>query len=98
MKRMPAFLRDRLFVTWALLVAVTLFSAEVGGGASWFGKPAVVTAAVLGIAFAKAWMVMMTFMEVRTAPLALRALATVWLVAALSVLLAVYGGMFTAVG
>jgi hypothetical protein len=91
---MSALLRDRLFRTWLLLVAVTLFSAEVGGGASWLGSPAVVTAAVLGIAFAKAWMVMFTFMEVRGAPLALRVLATVWLVAALGVLLGIYGGMF----
>lgn len=87
-------LRDRLLLTWLLLVAVTLFSAEIGGGASWFGKPAVVTAAVLAIAFAKVWMVMFTFMEVRTAPIALKVLATVWLIAVLGVLLAIYAGVF----
>ena len=70
------------------------WQAEIGGGASWFGKPAVVTAAVLAIAFAKVWMVMLTFMEVRTAPIALKVLATVWLIAVLGVLLAIYAGVF----
>lgn len=89
---MPAFLRNRLTLTWALLVAVTLFSTEIGGGASWFGSPAVVTVTVLAIAFAKAWMVMFTFMELRGAPPALRLLASAWLATALGVLLAIYFG------
>ena len=92
---MPAFLRDRLTITWMLLVAMTLFSTEAGGtgGASWFGSAAVVTVAVLGIAFVKVWLVMFTFMEVRGAPLGLRVLATGWLVVALAVLLAIYAGV-----
>jgi hypothetical protein len=89
---MPAFLRHRLVVVWALLVGVTLFSAGVGGGASWFGTPAAVTAAVLAIAFGKAGVVMFSFMELRTAPLPLRLLALGWLAAALAVLLAIYAG------
>lgn len=89
---MPAFLRDRLMIAWALLVAMTLFSTEAGGG-SWLGSPAAVTVAVLGIAFAKVWLVMMTFMEVRGAPVALRVLVNLWLVGALGVLLAVYSGL-----
>lgn len=92
---MPAFLRDRLTLTWALLVAVTLFSTEIGGGASWFGSAAVVTVTVFAIAFAKVWMVMFTFMELRGAPLALRLLASVWLAGALAVLLAIYFGVIS---
>lgn len=91
---MPAFVRDRLTLTWLLLVAVTLFSTEIGGGASWFGSPAVVTATVLAIAFVKVGFVMFAFMEVRGAPLALRLLATGWLAIVLGVLLAIYAGAF----
>lgn len=95
---MPAFLRalrhDRLALAWLLLVAVTLFSTEIGGGASWFGSPAVVTAAVLAIAFAKVTVVMFTFMELRGAPLVLRLLAAGWLAVVLGVLLAAYAGVF----
>ena len=92
---MPALLRDRLFVVWALLVIVTLFSAEIGGGegAPSLGSRAAVTVAVLGFAFVKVWLVMFTFMETRTAPIALRVLATGWLAAALGVLLAIYAGV-----
>jgi hypothetical protein len=87
---MPALLRDRLLLVWALLVGVTLFSAGIGGGASWFGTPGMVAVAVLAIAFIKAGMVMFTFMEIGRAPIALRFLAAGWLVAALAVLLAIY--------
>jgi uncharacterized membrane protein len=47
---------------------------------------------VLVIAFAKAGLVMHTFMDLRRAPLWLRSLACVWLICALGVLLAVYRG------
>ena len=90
---MPAFLRDRLLLVWVLLVSVTLFSAGIGGGASWFGSPGMVAVAVLAIAFIKAGMVMFTFMEIGRAPIALQLLAAGWLVAALAVLLAIYAGI-----
>lgn len=91
---MPALLRDRLALAWLVLVAVTLFSTEIGGGASWFGAPAIVTLAVLCIAFAKVAVVMFAFMELRTAPLMLRLLAAGWLSVVLGVLLASYAGLF----
>jgi hypothetical protein len=87
---MPAFLRDRLLLVWVFLVSVTLFSAEIGGGASWFGSPGMVAVAVLAIAFIKAGMVMFTFMEIGRAPIALRLVSAGWLMAALAVLLAIY--------
>jgi hypothetical protein len=90
---MPTILRDRLLLVWALLIAVTLFSAGIGGGASWFGTRRMVAVAVLAIAFVKAGTVMFAFMELGRAPLALRILAAGWLVAALAVLLAAYAGM-----
>ena len=90
---MPAFLRDRLLLVWALLIAVTLFSAGIGGGASWFGTRGMVAVAVLAIAFVKAGTVIFAFMEVGRAPIALRVLALAWLVIALAVLLSAYAGL-----
>ncbi|MEO6717604.1 MAG: cytochrome C oxidase subunit IV family protein [Novosphingobium sp.] len=92
---MAKLLSDRLLRTWALLVAVTLFSSQIGGagGAARLGSAALVSVLVLGIAFAKAAMVMFTFMDLRRAPLALRMAAVVWLAAALGALLAIYFGL-----
>jgi hypothetical protein len=87
-------LRDRLVRVWSLLVAVTLLSALIGGagGAARLGSAALVSVLVLAIAFAKVAMVMFTFMDLTRAPLALRAIACLWLAAALGVLLAIYFG------
>lgn len=92
---MPVFLRDRLFAVWALLVGVTLVSSGIGGTevAARIGNASAVTVAVLSIAFAKSWAVMSEFMELRSAPMALRLLATVWLAVALSALLAIHSGL-----
>lgn len=89
---MTDFLRDRLFIAWLLLIAVTLLSAMIGGahGFAATGHGAVATFAVLGIAFAKVWLVMMQFMEVRGAPRALKIICALWLLAVLAILLAVY--------
>ena len=91
---MASLLRDRLFLVWALLVAVTLLSSQIGGtsGVAWIGSPAAVTVAVLSIAFAKVWMVMFTYMDVRGAPPVLRVLVTAWIALVLCGLLAVYFG------
>lgn len=91
---MGKFFSDRLFRVWALLVAVTLLSSQIGGagGAARIGSAAVVSVVVLGIAFAKVAMVMFTFMDLARAPLALRVMAAVWLAGALVVLLAIYFG------
>lgn len=92
---MAKFLQDRLLRVWALLVAVTLLSSQIGGagGVARIGSAALVSVLVLGIAFAKAAMVMFTFMDLARAPLALRVIAAVWLVGALGALLAIYFGL-----
>jgi len=92
---MARLLRDPLFLAWALLVAVTLLSSRIGGpdpGIA-LASAAAVTVTVLSIAFAKVAVVMFAFMEVRGAPVALRVLCAVWLVAVLSVLLSLYFGL-----
>ena len=87
-------LRDRFLVAWALLVAVTLISARIGGPdpARWIGSAAAVSVAVLLIAAAKVAVVIFVFMEVRQAPLLLRTACGLWLLVATGVLLAVYFG------
>ena len=86
---------DRLLRSWALLVAVTLLSSQIGGvgGAARLGSAALVAVMVLGIAFAKVAMVLSTFMDLARAPLALRVIAGVWLAGALGALLAIYFGV-----
>lgn len=89
---MTSFLRDRLAVVWLLLIIVTLLSAMIGGahGFAATGHGAEATFAVLGIAFAKVWLVMAHFMDVRGAPQALKLICAAWLIAVLTILLAVY--------
>jgi hypothetical protein len=92
---MRALLRDRLFLAWALLVGATALSVTVrtAEGSAGAGGRAAITVAVLAIAFVKAWVVMFTYMEVRGAPFALRALCTAWLAIVLGILLAAYAGV-----
>jgi hypothetical protein len=89
---MTDFLRDRLSIAWLLLIAVTLLSAMIGGahGFAATGHSAEATFAVLGIAFAKVWLVMSNFMDVRRAPRPLKVICAIWLLAVLTILLAVY--------
>lgn len=92
---MAKLLRDRLFLAWALLAAVTLLSSGLGGGGpggKWLG-PLAISAAVLALAFLKAWVVMFEFMELRRAPTALKLICLLWLVLALGALLAILGGI-----
>jgi hypothetical protein len=89
-----ALLRDRLVLVWLLLVGATAVSATVSATEGSAGRTAA-AAAVLAIAFAKAWMVMFNYMEVRGAPVALRILSTAWLAVVLAILIAAYSGAFS---
>lgn len=93
---MTRLLRDPLFLAWALLVLVTLVSAEIGGPDPGILLPgaAAVSVTVLCIAFAKVAVVIFTFMEVRGAPVVLRLLCAAWLCAVLGTLLALYFDLF----
>lgn len=82
-------LRDPLLLGWLALCTVTAVSLALGGSGG-----AAASAAILALAFAKAGLVMFLFMDLRRAPLALRLLATGWLVLALAGLLAVHSGAF----
>ncbi len=93
---MNRLLRDPLFLSWALLVLVTLVSAGIGGPNPVLAleSSAAVTVAVLCIAFAKVAVVIFAFMEVRGAPVILRLLCAAWLCGVLAALLALYSGLF----
>jgi hypothetical protein len=92
---MPRLLRDPLFLAWAVLVAVTLFSSRIGGPDPGIAldSAATVTTVVLAIAFAKVAVVIFAFMEVRRAPIVLRTLCVIWLLGVLGTLLALYFGI-----
>ncbi|MCB2079230.1 MAG: cytochrome C oxidase subunit IV family protein [Novosphingobium sp.] len=85
---MKALLGNRFLPAWLLLIGLTLVSVGMGSAFA-------ASAAVLAIAFAKVWIVMFAFMEVRRAPNWLRIACTAWLVTALAVLLAAYAGMWS---
>jgi Prokaryotic Cytochrome C oxidase subunit IV len=68
-------------LVWALLVAVTCLSWGSTQGSGWLHDPRVATAFVMVIAFLKVRFIMLEFMETRDAPLWLRTVGEVWVVA-----------------
>lgn len=87
-------LRNRLVLLWLALVTATCLSATIGGsaGLAHAGSHAFFTVMILAIAFAKAGIVMHSFMDLRRAPPALAYLAAAWLVVVLVVLIGIYLG------
>lgn len=86
---MKALLRDKTTAIWALLVAATLTSWLVGAGHGIENRQAM-TAAVLFIALMKGRLVGLYFMELRTAPMALRFLFEAWVVVTYGVVIGIY--------
>lgn len=83
----------RLARNWLLLVVLTLLSVE---GLGRLGGGATLAVAILGIAFIKVRIIVLDFMEVRGAPVALRAILEAWIVAVCAMLLAIAVGMLRA--
>lgn len=72
-------LRDAVSVAWALLIAATLVSWTVGEDhGNGHTARQVATVVVLLVAFVKARLVGMYFMELRHAPIPLRVLFETW--------------------
>ncbi|MGA8332633.1 MAG: cytochrome C oxidase subunit IV family protein [Mycobacterium sp.] len=88
---MTSLLRNPLTIVWALLTTVTIASSwiAIDGGAS-HQINAEVTTAVLLIAAVKAQMVIWHFMEVRHAPVWLKATTGGWVLALFALLLGFY--------
>ena len=88
---MTALIRNPLTIVWALLTAVTVVSWLVSrdGGAAHQLNSAVTTVVLL-IAPVKAQLVIWHFMEVRRAPLWLKAVTSGWVVVVFAAMLGVY--------
>jgi len=88
---MTALIRNPLTIVWALLTTVTIVSSLItldGGAAHQINTT--VTTAVLLIAAVKAYLVIWHFMEVRRAPVWLKATTSGWVLALFALLLGFY--------
>lgn len=81
------FVRNRAGLTWLVLIAATLVSFAVGAE---HGTGATIVVVVLGIAAIKIRLVGLDFMELRHAPIPLRALFEFYCVALWAVLSGLY--------
>jgi hypothetical protein len=86
---MQALLQTRVTLVWLLLVGATVLSWEMGHGAG-FHELRYASVAIIIVAFIKVRFVIMEFMEIRTAPLFMRVIAQVWLVAICATLITLY--------
>ena len=88
---MTALIRNPLTIVWALLTTVTIVSSLIalGGGAA-HQINTTVTTAVLLIAAVKAQLVISHFMEVRRAPIWLKATTSGWVLGLFTLLLSFY--------
>jgi hypothetical protein len=88
---MTSLIRNPLTIVWALLTTVTIASSLIaldGGAAHQINST--VTTVVLLIAAVKAFLVIWDFMEVRRAPLWLKATTSGWVLALFALLLGFY--------
>ncbi len=88
---MTSLIRNPLTIVWVLLTTVTIASSLIaldGGAAHQINTT--VTTAVLLIAGVKAQLVIWHFMEVRRAPVWLKATTSAWVVVLFALLLGVY--------
>ena len=88
---MTSLIRNPLTIVWALLTTITIVSSLIaldGGAAHQINTT--VTTAVLLIAAVKAQLVIWHFMEVRRAPVWLKATTSGWVVGLFTLLLSFY--------
>jgi len=86
---MTSLLRHKITPVWFLLILATGLSWEFGHGVG-FSDVRHATVAVMVISFIKVRFVALDFMEVRTAPLPLRLLFELWIVAVCSIIIFLY--------
>ena len=85
-------LRSRITGVWLVLIVATILSWQFGHGFGFGANFHYATAAILIISFVKIRFVFLDFMELRTAPLALRLVFEAWAVIVCSVLIYLYWG------
>jgi hypothetical protein len=71
----------RLVLSWLTLLVLTVFSFESAWGVGWLREGSAGLVFVIGVAMLKVRIVIMNFMEVRHAPVVLRAPLEIWVVA-----------------
>lgn len=76
---------QRLAAVWTVMVAMTLLSYTASE--SWFGHAKLGIASVIVLAMIKVRFVVLDFMDVRHAPLALRLILEFWIVCLATVLI-----------
>ena len=90
---LPSLLRHPAVIVWALLMLATALSWWLGLDHRLFNSTKVVTAsAIMVIAFAKVYLVGMYFMDLRTAPGALRFVFSAWTLLTCAVVVGLYIG------
>ena len=87
---MSGVLKLRVTWLWLFLIAATVASWEFGHGLGFGENIRLSTTAVIAIAFIKARMVILDFMEIRHAPLALRLMLEAWTLVVAATLLILY--------
>jgi len=87
---MIALFRSRLTAIWLVLVAATCLSWGVAQGFATAANLHLITAGAMVIAFVKARLILLDFMELRRAPLPLRVFAEVWAVLVCAAILVMY--------
>lgn len=83
---MKEILLSRVTAVWALLIAATMLSWELGHGVGFDDAGA----AILVVTFIKVRFVALEFMEIRVAPRWLRTIAETWIVLTASLLIGLY--------
>lgn len=89
---MASLLRNRITLVWLGLVLATCLSWETGGDLAGLGDVRSLGTAVLVIAFVKVRYIMLEFMELRHAPLAMRLFAESWAVLVCAAVVILYRG------
>ena len=79
---------NRISLVWLVLVGVTMLAWAAGHGA--VDDLDLARAAVIGVAFFKVRCVILDFMEIRHAPVAMRVIGEIWTVTVCAVLIALY--------
>jgi hypothetical protein len=86
---MRSLIFSRVSLVWFLLVAATAISWEMGHGAG-FEDIRYASTAIIVIAFIKVRYVILDFMEIRHAPIWMRAVGIVWVLVVCSALVGLY--------
>lgn len=79
---------NRISVVWLILVGVTVLSWEAGHGM--ISNLDLARAAVIGVAFFKVRYVILDFMEIRHAPVAMRLVGEIWALVVCTALIGLY--------